>query len=87
MMDATALSTLKRVLREADVPFFSDEDLEAYYNENNQDLNKTIYCCCIVKAEDTQVQISGLSLADTSKYFLRIAQKYRPHNSGTLKGF
>lgn len=86
-MDNTVLSALKRILREDDVPFFSDEDLEAYYNENGQNLNKTIYGCCIMKAEDTQVQIPGLSLADTSKYFLRIAQKYRPHNSGILKGF
>ena len=86
-MDSAVLSALKRVLREEDVPFFSDEDLAYYYNENGQDFNKTIYCCCILKSEDTQVQISGLSLADTSRYFLRIAQKYRPHNSGTLKGF
>lgn len=86
-MDSITLSTLKRVLREDDIPFFSDADLEAYYEENGHDLNKTIYGCCIIKAEDTQVQISGLSLADTSKYFLRIAQRYRPHNSGILKGF
>ena len=86
-MDAVALSTLKRVLREEDVPFFSDEELEAYFNENNQNLNKTIYCLCIIKSEDTTIQISGLSLADTSKYFLRVAQMYRPHNSGTLRGF
>ena len=86
-MENTTLSQLKRILREEDVPFFSDEDLEAYYEENGRDLNKTIYGCCIMKAEDTQVQISGLSLADTSRYFLRIAQRYRPHNSGTLKGF
>lgn len=86
-MDAGILSKLKRILREDDVPFFSDEDLEAYYNDNNQDINKTIYCCCIMKSEDTQIQISGLSLADTSKYFLRIAQQYRPRNSGILKGF
>lgn len=86
-MDSTTLATLKRILREDDVPFFSDADLEAYYNENHQNLSETIYCCCIMKSEDTQVQISGLSLADTSRYFLRIAQRYRPHHSGTLKGF
>lgn len=86
-MDAAVLATLKRVLREEDVPFFSDEDLEAYYEENRQDVNKTIYGCCIMKAENTQLQITGLSMADTSRYFLRIAQKYRPHNSGILKGF
>lgn len=86
-MDAAVMATLKRVLREEDIPFFSDEDLEAYYEENGQDINKTIYGCCIMKSEDTTVQISGLSVADTSRYFLRIAQRYRPHNSGTLKGF
>lgn len=86
-MDTAVLSQLKRILREDDIPFFSDEDLQAYYSENDNDLNRTIFCCCIIKAENTEVQISGLSLGDTSKYFLRLAQRYRPHNSGILKGF
>ncbi len=86
-MDSTTLDHIKRILREDDIPFFSDSDIEAYYTQNNADVNKTIYDCCLAKAEDTTVQISGLSLADTSRYFLRVAQRYRPHNSGTLKGF
>lgn len=86
-MDNATLSQLKRILREDDVPFFSDADLTAYYEENGSNLERTIYCCCVLKAENTEVQISGLSLGDTSKYFLRLAQKYRPHNSGILKGF
>ena len=81
------LSVLKRVLREEDIPFFSDEDLEYYYHENHENINLTIFCCAILKAENTEVQIPGMTLGDTSKYFLRIAQKYRPHNSGILKGF
>lgn len=86
-MDSATLSTIKRVLREEDIPFFSDEDIEAYYEQCDCDLNRTLYRCCLAKSEDTTIQISGLSLADTSKYFLRLAQQYRPHNSGILKGF
>jgi len=40
----------------------------------------------LVKAEDTTLSISGISAADTSAYFRRLASKYRPSNSGTLKG-
>ena len=86
-MTQETLSTLKRVLREEDIPFFSDEDLQSYYSDCNEDLNKTIYTLALMKSEDTTLQISGLSVGDTSKYFLRIAQRYRPNNSGTLKGF
>ena len=39
-----------------------------------------------VKAEDTTLSVSGLNCADTSKYFRRLAQRYRQNNSGQLKG-
>lgn len=79
------LDRLKTVLRERDIPFFSDEDLTFYLEKNGNDFNRTAYECLIVKSEDSTVQISGLTTADTSKYFLRLASRYRPYNSGTLK--
>lgn len=78
------LDRLKTVLRERDIPFFSDEDLAFYLEKNGNDFNATAYECLIVKSEDTTVQISGLTTADTSNYFRRLASRYRPYNSGNL---
>lgn len=80
------LERLKKVLREDDIPFFSDADLEFYLSENNGDFNATAYQCLLVKAETTTLTLSGLSLADTASYFRRLASRYRPHNSGILAG-
>lgn len=85
-MDESVLERLKIVLRERDCPFFEDEELDFYYNENNGDFNDTVYQCLILKSQDTSLVLSGLESSDTSKYFRRIAQKYRRNNSGILKG-
>jgi len=85
-MDENVLERLKIVLRERDCPFFEDEELDFYYNENNGDFNDTAYQCLILKSQDTSLILSGLESSDTSKYFRRIAQKYRRNNSGILKG-
>lgn len=77
---------LKMVLREKDIPFFSDEELMFYLEENNQDFKATAYQCLNIKAENTTLSVSGLTAADSSQYFRRLASKYRPSNSGILKG-
>lgn len=82
----TDLDNLKLILREKDVPFFTDEELNFYLGENDGDVKAAAYQCLLIKAEDTTLSISGLSLGDTSKYFRRLALQYRPHNSGILKG-
>lgn len=81
-----SLDDLKIVLREADVPFFTDEELEFYLRENGNDYRTTAYRCLLIKAEDTTLSISGLSTSDSSKYFRRLASQYRPNNSGILRG-
>ncbi len=80
------LDDLKMVLREEDIPFFSDDQLNFYLSENNGDYKATAYQCLLVKAETTTLSLSGLSLADTASYFRRLASRYRPHNSGVLQG-
>lgn len=82
----SSIEELKIVLREADIPFFTDEQIQFYLKENGGDYNRTAYQCLLIKAEDTTLQVSGLSTADSSKYFRRLASKYRPNNSGILKG-
>lgn len=86
MTDGTVLEKLKIVLRESDCPFFTDEEIMFYFQENNNDFDKTAYQCLILKSENTSLVMSGLETSDTSKYFRRIAQHYRTINSGVLKG-
>lgn len=81
-----AIDELKIILRESDCPFFSDEELEYYLEKNKNDLNSTAYHCLIVKAEDTTLNISGMTAGDTSKYFRRLARRYKSNNSRILPG-
>lgn len=76
---------LKIMIREKDCPFFSDEELE-YYISKSSTLEDAAYKCLILKSEDTTLSVSGLNCADSSKYFLRLAQSYRKGNSGILSG-
>lgn len=80
------MNDLKVVLREKDVPFFTDEELQFYLKENGNDYRATAYQCLLIKAEDTTLEISGMSASDSSKYFRRLASRYRPNNSGILRG-
>lgn len=80
------IDELKLNLRESDCPFFTDEELEQYYQKNGGDVRKTTYECLVTKSQDTTLSVSGLTCADTSKYFLRLASMYQPNNSGVLKG-
>lgn len=80
------IEEIKITIRENDYPFFTDQELEFYLSKNHGDVRNTIYQCLILKSEDNTVQLSGMSTADTSKYFKRLASKYRPFNSGVLNG-
>lgn len=79
------IEKLKIELREQQAPFFSDDELEYYYQKNNQSLENTLYELFIIKSEDSTLQISGLTTQDTSAYFKRLASKYKTFNSGILK--
>lgn len=80
------LDNLKIILREEDIPFFTNDQLNFYLSENGGDIRSTAYQCLLIKAEETTLSISGLSLGDTSKYFRRLASQYRPRNTGVLRG-
>lgn len=84
-MDESVLGRLRKALLEEDCPFFTDEELEHWYTENDSDFNETAYQCLILKSLDTTLSLNGVQMADTSKYFRRLAARYRRSNSGTLK--
>lgn len=80
------IAWLKQVLREDAVPFYSDEELKFYLKENGDDHKAAAYRLLLIKAEDTTLSVSGLTTADSSSYFRRLARLYKPNNSGILKG-
>lgn len=77
---------IKMIIREKDVPYFDDEEIQTYLALNDNDYKKTIYDLLLVKSENTTTNISGLSIADSSDYFRRLARRYAPTNSQVLKG-
>lgn len=86
MAETTDIERIKRETRENQSPYFDDGDIEYYLAKNDGDVDATIYELLLVKAEDSTISVSGLSTADTSAYFRRLASRYRRYNSGVLSG-
>lgn len=84
-MAVETLDRLKFTLRESEMPMFTDEELQSYL-DNSDSFELALYELLMLKSENTGLQISGLTIQDTSSYFRRLAQTYRPHNSGVLGG-
>lgn len=84
-MAVETLDRLKFILRESEMPMFTDEELQNYL-DNSDSFELALYELLLLKSENTGLQISGLTIQDTSSYFRRLAQTYRPHNSGVLGG-
>lgn len=81
---ADKIEKLKVILREEDCPLFSDEELMFYLEDNGYDFDNTAYQCLMIKSESTALVMSGFEISDTSKYFRRLAQRYRRTNSRVL---
>ena len=84
-MAVETLDRLKFILRESEMPMFTDEELQSYL-DNSDSFELALYELLLLKSENTGLQISGLTIQDTSSYFRRLAQTYIPHNSGVLGG-
>ena len=79
------IQELKLILREETSPFFTDEEIAYYLNKNNGNVNSTAYECLLLKAEDDSIALpGGLTLANNSAYWLRLAKKYKPNGSRIL---
>lgn len=86
MTDVEKVTYIRKEIREAQSPYFEEDDFLHYLKKNNGDVNATIYEMLIIKSEDSTISVSGLSTQDTSAYFKRLASRYKPFNSGVLKG-
>lgn len=80
------LEELRFNVRENEVPYFSEEELLLFLKKNGWDIRKASYECLITKAENTGLNVSGLTTKDSSTYFKMLAAKYRKSNTGILKG-
>ena len=78
------IKIIKKEVREAQAPYFEDDDFIYYLQNNNGDINATIYEMLIIKSEDSTISVSGLSISDTSSYFKKLASRYRRYNSGIV---
>lgn len=83
-MSPEVLDYIKREVREEQLPYFTDKDIEHYFAKNDGDAEATVYELLVVKSEDSTISVSGLTTADTSSYFRRLASKHRQYNSGVL---
>ncbi len=83
-MDAN-LKRIKFILREDEMPMFTDESIEEFI-QNSVSVESALYELLLLKSENTSLNISGLTTAETSDYFKRLASTYRPFNTGTLGG-
>ena len=79
------IQELKLILREETSPFFTDEEIAYYLNKNNGNVNNAAYECLLLKAEDDSIALpGGLTLANNSTYWLRLAKKYKHSGSRIL---
>lgn len=85
MSEESKIIKLKSILRETEMPMFSDEELQSYLKESDS-FESAAYELLIRKSENTTIQIAGLTTADTSDYFRRLAATFRPFNTGVLGG-
>ena len=84
MTDIEKVQYISKEIREAQAPYFDEDDFLHYLTKNNGDINSTIYEMLIIKSEDSAISVSGLSTQDTSAYFKRLASRYKPFNSGIM---
>ena len=82
----TDIEKIKKEIREEQSPYFEQEDFAYYLDKNQGDVKATIYEMLIIKSEDSTISVSGLNTEDTSKYFKRLASRYKTFNSGVLGG-
>ena len=85
-MALPAIERIKKEIREEQSPYFNEDDFQYYLDKNSGDVDATIYEMLIIKSEDSTITVSGLSTKDTSSYFKRLASRYKPFNSGVMRG-
>lgn len=85
MFDVNKIDLLKFNLQERRFPFFEDEELNNLLLKNNGDVDAASYEGLILKAENTGMNVSGVTTKDSASYFKMLASHFVKTNSGVLK--
>lgn len=80
------IDELKMLLREREVPFFTENELTFHLNQAEGDLRLAAYRLLLIKAENSTLTLSGMTLPDTSDYWRRLAHLYRPNGTCVMGG-
>jgi hypothetical protein len=78
------LEKIRIELREEQTPFFNEDEINYYLDKNGGNVNAALYEMLLIKAESTTITVSGWSTQDTSRYFRRLASRFRSFSSGQL---
>lgn len=78
------IDELKLILREEQYPFFEDDEIQYYLDQNNGKVGAAAYVLLMRKAVESSITLPGLTLPETQRYFRRLAAPYRKSNSGVL---
>lgn len=80
------LERLKRLIDEANYPYFSDAELQARIDEQGEgiDLNSLAYELCLVKAGIEEIKLGDVLIPNPRKHFLSLASKYRSSRTGVV---
>ena len=73
----TDIERIKKEVREAQSPYFEEDDFQYYLDKNNGNVNATIYEMLIIKSEDSTISVSGLSTQDTSNRLIQASSMNR----------
>lgn len=80
------LEKLKRLIDEANYPYFSDAELQDRLDEAGGELD--IYALarelCLVKAGIEEIKLGDVTIPSPRKHFLMLANKYRANQTGTV---
>lgn len=79
-----SMAQLKLNLREADYPFFSDEQLQDLLDRAGGDVDEASQLGLIIKAECDQVAFSDLDLESSREYWLSLSRLYRRSRTGGM---
>lgn len=81
----TPMEQLQANLREADYPFFNEQQLADLLAYVDGDVERASYRGLLIKAEVDEITLPNLTLGSNRAYWLSLARLYRPACGGCVK--
>lgn len=80
------LEQLKRLIDEANYPYYSDAELQAILDEAGEtpDLHAIARELCMTKAGIEEIKLGDVTIPSPRKHFLGLAAKYRRNFGGVV---